>query len=54
MVTGRSVSVGAYHSADPLLSYASITNYCESLLSYTQVYYQQDKEAFLDPNLRIL
>ena len=52
MVTGTSVSIGAQPSADPLLFYASMTFFCKSLMSCTQVHHQQDKEAFLDSNIK--
>ena len=39
-------------SADPLLSYANITRYSKSLMSYPQAYHQQVKETFLDSNLK--
>ena len=39
-------------SVDPLLSHASVTSYCKSLMFYGQTYHQQVKEAFPEPNLK--
>lgn len=50
-VTSRSVSTGKQPSADPLLSYASMTSYSESLMTYTEIHHQQVKDAFPDSNL---
>ena len=46
------MSIGVQPSAGALLSYATMTSYYESLMSYTQAYHQQVKEAFQDPNLK--
>lgn len=48
-VTGKPISIGIKPSSDPW-SHASVTSCCRSLMSYVQAYYQQDKEAFPDPN----
>ena len=50
-VTGNPTSIVMQASAEPLLSYASMTSYCKSLMSYAQTHHQQVKEAFPDPNL---
>ena len=47
----QQIVVGTQPSADPLLSYANMTNYYKSLISNTQPH-QRDKEAFPDSNLK--
>lgn len=44
------MSIGTQLPAYTLLSHASMTSYCKSLMSYAQACYQQVKEVFLDPN----
>ena len=46
------MSVGIQASADPLLSYASMTSYSKTLKSYAWTYHQQIKEPFPDSNLK--
>ena len=50
IVTIKPVIIGIQPSVNPLLSPASTTSYCKSLMYYAQAYHQQVKEGFQVPS----